>query len=143
MEEPLRTDGALNQAFPDKVQALTGTKAAHSYADAITPPKEQDREVPYRVDSKAGGRVVYLSFGLEAVYRGYDSGENNTRVVLNYRSKLLHNAFCWMTTGQVSGRVVDISGLRPVWARWCERRRTRTRTARSHGRASRTQTETS
>ena len=57
--------------------------------------------------------MVYLSFGLKSVLREYDSGDG-FQIVLNFRSKLLHNALCWATTGQIRGRVVDVQGLRPV-----------------------------
>ena len=41
--------------------------------------------------------------------------------MLNYRSKLLHNALCWATTGQIRGRVVDVNGCGRWPARWCGR----------------------
>jgi hypothetical protein len=102
------TDGAKNQAFPDHVRPLTGStaKAAYRYADGLG-----DGAI-YSVHP-GGGRVVYLSFGLESVLREYDSGDGAV-IALNFRSKLLHNALCWATTGQIRGRVVDVQGLRPV-----------------------------
>lgn len=102
----VRTDGALNQGFPDHIQPLTGASRAYTYVDG------QGDGAIYNIDPKTNGRVIYLSFGLESVLREYDGG--NPTIALNFRSKLVHNAFCWATTGQIRGRVVDINGLRPV-----------------------------
>jgi hypothetical protein len=101
------TDGALNQGFPDKIMPIAPAKAAYAYYDT-------GFGAVYNVDPMSGGRVVYLSFGLESLLREYESGDSGTQVVLNYRSKLLHNALCWATTGQIRGRVVDVQGLRPI-----------------------------
>jgi hypothetical protein len=102
----VRTDGALNQGYPDHILPLTGALPAYAYADGLG-----DGAI-YSIDTKSNGRVVYLSFGLEALLREYDS--SNPTIVLNFRSKLLHNALCWATTGQIRGRVVDVQGLGPV-----------------------------
>src|SRR5260370_27978582 len=101
------TDGALNQSFPDKIMPLPTAKGAYAYYDV-------GLGAIYNVDPMSSGRVVYLSFGLESLFREYESAGTGTQVVRNYRSKLLHNALCWATTGQIRGRVVDVSGLRPV-----------------------------
>src|SRR5262249_19570588 len=103
----VRTDGSLNQGFPDHIMPLTGATRAYTYVDALG-----DGAI-YNIDPKSNGRVIYLSFGLESLLREYDGGDN-AEIVLNFRSKVLHNALCWATTGAIRGRVVDINGLRPV-----------------------------
>jgi hypothetical protein len=103
----VRTDGSLNQAFPDHIMPLTGALGAYAYVDGLG-----DGAI-YNIDPMTNGRAVYLSFGLESLLREYDAG-TNAQIVLNFRSKLLHNALCWASTGQISGRVVDVNGLKPV-----------------------------
>ena len=104
----MQTDGALNQGFPDHIRPLTGSTArpAYNYTDG------RGSGAIYSVDPKTNGRVVYLSFGLELVPPEYDSGDG-FQIVLNFRSKLLHNALCWATTGR-SGSRGRRAGVRPV-----------------------------
>ncbi len=59
------------------------------------------------VDAQTGARVVYLSFGLEQVHRGYSS---NPVRCLNRRAALVHNVLCWLRTGGFQGRVLGIDG---------------------------------
>ena len=110
------TDGALDQFAPDKIAPLPGAIGAYTYYDSDPLPNTNliGYGGIYSTDPNSGGRVVYLSFGLESLLREYDGGPNNTEIVLNYRSKLLHNALCWETTGELRGRVVDVAGLKPV-----------------------------
>ena len=68
------------------------------------------------IDSTAGGdttgdgwaRPISISSGMDYWVGSWVDSGNGAQIVLNFRSKLLHNALCWATTGQIQGRVVDV-----------------------------------
>ncbi|MEN6643421.1 MAG: carboxypeptidase regulatory-like domain-containing protein [Armatimonadia bacterium] len=103
---PWYTDAAQWSIRPDSLTPLGSTKIYGAAADegtAFGPCVGVRYEY---TGNTLGGKVVFLSFGLEQIHRGYDVTPSRCR---NHRSHLIHNFACWSRTGGFQGTVLSVS----------------------------------
>jgi len=62
-------------------------------------------------DATTGSRVVYFAFPFEAIHRRYHTSPLHCR---EKRAKVRHNTLCYLRTGALQGRVVNIDGGGPI-----------------------------
>jgi hypothetical protein len=97
-----RTYGCPGNMWPDMVVPLSGAVADFNFANGLT-------GVLHYEDTTTNARVVYAPMGLEGyVPQGFTV--DSTVIMKSRRTSLVHNALCWMRTGQVIGNVRDLEG---------------------------------
>ncbi len=110
------TDGT-----PFQVQDISRQRAGRTevyrgkmgvYSDPRTP------ATPSATDAK----VVFMSFSLASMSRGFSGVTANTSVpaTYNFRSKLAHSMFCWMFSSEMVGQIVTLNGGGPVAGAWVQ-----------------------
>jgi len=91
-------EGAMQQAWPDVISTAGGANPVYTYSAGGT-------AGVYRTGFGRGGRTVYLSFGLEAVHRGFYYSDTCGIRSDNFRHKIVSNTSNWMRTASIRGLV--------------------------------------
>ncbi len=99
-------DGAPNNRYVDAINPIAPARTEMTFEDGTA-------GLIYWFDTNTGGKVVYASFGVEALNRRYYT-QDNVAYGFNIRGKLMHNVICWLRTGTLVGVVRDRDGGGPI-----------------------------